>query len=393
MKVHERTIKFLQIAVGIASGPGVIFALPFVLPAQSYGQFAGFLAASQLLATLGSAGLEIAAPKEGLSASRTWASLAITHSVVLAALLAFSVIKTPTEAWTGVLSAFALNMSLVGQNKLLFAGETKRFALLGGLRALVVLSAIVLSVLLNLSVVHAWVTGNCVAAMLAWARIRGHAPTATLASPHPSPLAIIGRGLPHFVLNASASLPFIVDRLIARANLPPEAFAQYAVAVTWALPVVYIGNATQNYLIAIGRPNDRSQLFSASASLLAKCFAFMGVAAFAAYWIHPPYFKGLMDFSACWLPIIAWQSLYASVAFPLAARIQTKLDDRRVRLMASWTLMALLALVAAYRVVVPGVLQISAAWQVPACVAFGAMCLLIPRVLVVLPTILRRTNP
>jgi len=374
----RNVIRYFQIFIGVAAGPGVMFALPYIVHSGKFAEFSGFMATVQFLASLGSVGMEVAAPRDRIRPMMAMKALLCTHFVVfLVALLIFSG-RGCLMTFYIVVAVLALNVALVFQNYFLFMGKSLFYAVIGMIRAALVLAACFLALYLHSSLVVAWVVSGVLGALIALLFVGKWCPELNVQG-ESSVFKVVRQGFSLFVINTAASLPFLVDRLIAKGHLGTEVFARYMVATTWALPMVYIGNTAQQYFIVTRAISGFVSFLKSLRLLMLKCLAFCVVVVLISLVVTPPYFTNGGDFLKIWGVIVAWQAVYCIIAFPLAAVIQGSLSHIALKRLANWTVMLLGVIWLAYYIFIDGLLFNARPWQIAVMSSVGCFAILLPR--------------
>lgn len=322
---RQQVKSYLNICIGIAAGPGVIFLLPYATTAAVYASFTGFLALSQFLAAFAGGGLEIAVARRRANLGSAIAALVIVQAVVAVGEVALGSAVAAKELILAVGAAATANLVVIIQLYLLFSGDTSRYAQLSIIRASLMITAVVLSRIFGLSLVLGWFAAGVAASMVAVAFYRLFVKEAKKSSILVESINLIKEGMPLHVITTSATLPFLLDRLLAHNNFTPQFFAKYMVATSWALPMVYIGNAVQQYVTAKARITSTRQLIRVMRSLLVAQSLYCLAVAALLHVYTPPFFSNWGDFQAIWKYIILWQLPYCAIAFPLSSIIQAQM--------------------------------------------------------------------
>lgn len=330
-------LKFSLIAAGFLAGPGVIFLLPYIMPAESYATFAKVLTFSQLLALVSGLGLEIAGARFNIALLRVAKIIILTTSICSLALFIIFPGTTSEEKLIIWCIAFTTVLSTVYQSYFLFRGQALIYGIYGLMRSSIMLVSLIVLLRLKADVVFAYgvsaIIGFAFPLWLVNKNIK-----ITLTGNYYDFKFLIKASIPFFIINGVAVLPIILDRLMAQQNLVPIEFSKYIVVTTWAVPIMYMGNIYQQFIISHFDLYSLRTLIKKNLLLLvANIVYIIFVVAVTTQIIQVPYFKSSADFIPIWLLVSGWYAVYSSVAFPAAAYVQKKLDENMVRKMAWWT--------------------------------------------------------
>ncbi|MDM2808607.1 hypothetical protein ACT3N0_09315 [Citrobacter portucalensis] len=330
-------LKFSLIAVGFLAGPGVIFLLPYIMPADSYANFAKVLTFSQMLALVSGLGLEIAGARFNIAIVRVTKIILLTTSISSVLLFIIFPGTTSEEKLIVWCIAFTTVLSTVYQSYFLFRGQALIYGLYGLLRSSIMLVSLIILLKWKFEVVLSYgiatIIGFSVSLLLVNKNIK-----VSLNEKDYNFRCLIKASMPFFIINGVAVLPIILDRLMAQQNLAPTEFSKYIVVTTWAVPIMYIGNIYQQFIIS------HFDLFSLKALikknlilLVVNTTYIIFVIAVTHKIVKVPYFKSSADFVPIWFLVSGWYTLYSAFAFPAAAYVQRRLEESMVQKLAWWT--------------------------------------------------------
>lgn len=330
-------LKFSLIAVGFLAGPGVIFLLPYIMPAESYANFAKVLTFAQLLALVSGLGLEISGARFNIALLRVTKIILLTTSISSIALFILFPGTTSEEKLIVWCIAFTTVLSTVYQSYFLFRGQALIYGLYGLIRSSIMLVLLIFLLRMKVDTVFAYggatIIGFAFSLLLVNKNIK-----ISLNEKHYDFKCLIKASIPFFIINGVAVLPIILDRLMAQQNLVPIEFSKYIVVTTWAVPIMYIGNIYQQFIISHFDLFSLRALIKKNLLLLAANVAYIiFVVVVTTEVVHIPYFKSSSDFVPIWLLVSGWYAVYSAVAFPAAAYVQRKLDENMVRKLSWWT--------------------------------------------------------
>lgn len=330
-------LKFSLIAVGFLAGPGVIFLLPYIMPAESYATFAKVLTFSQLLALVSGLGLEIAGARFNIGLLRVTKIIFLTTSISSVVLFIIFPGTNSEEKLIVWCIAFTTVLSTVYQSYFLFRGQALIYGLYGLMRSSIMLVSLIILLKLKFDVVLAYGISTIIGFTFSLRLVNKNI-KASLDDKHYDFICLFKTSIPFFIINGVAVLPIILDRLMAQQNLVPTEFSKYIVVTTWAVPIMYIGNIYQQFIISHFDLFSLKALIKKNLLLLAANTAYIVfVVAVTAEIVHVPYFKSPTEFVPIWLMVSGWYAVYSAVAFPAAAYVQRKLDENIVRKLAWWT--------------------------------------------------------
>lgn len=350
--MHLKLLNFLLVAVGLFAGPGVIFILPYFIVQESYAAFAKLLTFSQIIILMGGAGLDIGCPR--LKVPILIATAILTIITMSAALILFAVSGPLTLTEYGIVLCAGLfgALSAMYQSYFLFRGDAITYGLSGLSRSLVTL--ICLFVLLNFgndaSISWGVATFAGFFASLYFVKKLYFDKIEEEKTPIQGWVNILKLSLPFFFINGAAVLPFILDRFMSQRYMTNGDFARYMVVTTWAIPIVYIGNIYQQYLIANFDIDSRKILIKSFLTLFgAGAVYILLVTVLTKTYIAIPYFKDSEDFLLVWILVGGWFALYGAMAFPAAAHVQKNMRENIALSLSRWTAFVLpLALTASF---------------------------------------------
>lgn len=338
--IYRKSFKFFVVALGLLAGPGVLFALPYILGPIEYANFAKMLAVSQLISIVGTVGLEVACPRLGVKVQ-----VATRHAVITTLLAAFflyfiSRSLSGVQYFLAVIAALCNTLNAIYQSYLVFSGRTMSYGISGAAKAITILLVLILFVHAGFDAGVAWSVASVIALLIAvyfmfYERDRMRVdenPTNT------NLVAIFKLGVPLAVIYGTATLPFVLDRVVAQSHLASIEFAKYAVAVTWAVPLVYVGNVFQQFIIAESDENLFSKFIKFAAILFALelCYAIL-VVLLILVGVKVPYFATSTEFFSYWGPVVSVYGIYSALAFPAAALIQKSFAVKEITTLAGLT--------------------------------------------------------
>ena len=338
--IYRKSFKFFVVALGLLAGPGVLFTLPYILGPIEYANFAKMLAVSQLISIVGTVGLEVACPRLGVKVP-----IATRHAVITTLLAAFFLyflsrsLSTP-QYILAVIAALCNTLNAIYQSYLVFSGRTMSYGISGAAKAITILLVLILFLHAGFDAGVAWSVASVIALMIAtYFMVYERDRMKVDDNPANTNLAAIFKlGLPLAVIYGTATLPFVLDRVVAQSHLSSIEFARYAVAVTWAVPLVYVGNVFQQFIIA----ESDEELFSKFAKfatilfVLEVCYAML-IVMLILIGVKIPYFTSPTDFFSYWGPIVSVYGIYSAFAFPAAALIQKSFAVKEIAKLAALT--------------------------------------------------------
>lgn len=320
----HRVLRIATIGIGTMAGPGVLFVLPYLLSLDQFASFAAVLAIAQLIGGLGGFGLDVSCPR--LEIKLQWAAVYSLLSMLLAFTLVFfgfggslseKFIVGGLIAWTSSLTAIFHSYSL-------FAGKARLYGVIGLAKALVFLAVLVLAIYLGISPAVAWFFAALSGLFVAfWLLIMSGGVVLHGSSSQSGWKDVIQFSTPLAIIVGASALPFVLDRAIGQQILSTAEFARYAVAVTWAVPIIYIGNVIQQSIIAT-RKDDSMQtvLYWGGGLFIVGAIYIVLVGILSLYFVRVPYFANGRDFIHLWGWIVGWYVIYSSISFPVAAVMQ-----------------------------------------------------------------------
>lgn len=349
----KRIMKFLFVAVGFFAGPGIIFLLPYVMPQEAYAAFAKVLTFAQLLTLVSGLGLEIGSARLNIPIGRITALLLATTSI--AAIILFVIFPTMNLMEGAVVLCIAVVTSLatVYQSYFLFKGHALSYGIYGLTRSGVTLLALIALLKLGCGAVVAFGGGTLLGFIASLWIIRINLRDSGFWKGSEIKIAkLLKLSLPFFAINGAAVLPIILDRLMAQQHLSPLEFSKYMVVTTWAIPIMYLGNVYQQFLISHFDIDSLRVFVRKIGLLLVANIMYIGMVVLVTkLFVRVPYFKESQEFVPIWLLVAGWYTMYAAIAYPAAAYVQRKMKENAVRSLAWWTAAMLpLALIGAYLV-------------------------------------------
>ena len=320
----RKLLRISAIGVGVIAGPGVLFVLPYLLPLEEFSSFAAVLAIAQLIGNLGALSLDVSCPRLGIKFH--WAAVYCLVSVLLAsAVVHFGLGGNLNEkfivggliAWVSTLTAILLSYPL-------FAAKAKLYGVVGLLKALAFLFILILSLRLGVIPAMAWLIAAMCSLFVVAVILKFKGGQDLIRRNSQSGWKDVVRfSAPLAVIVTTSALPFVLDRAIGQQLLSTTEFARYAVAVTWAVPIIYIGNIIQQSIIASTRYDTlRTTLYWAGWLFVMSLLYISLVAILSLYFVRVPYFVDGLDFIHLWGWIVGWYAIYSAINFPLAAVMQ-----------------------------------------------------------------------
>jgi hypothetical protein len=344
-------LRIATIGVGAMAGPGVLFVMPYILPLDQFVVIAAVLAIAQLMGSLGSFGLDITCPRLGIKLQ--WAAVYNSLSMLVASAVVFFGFGSPlTEKFIlGLLIAWVGSLTAIFHSYSLFAGRARLYGVIGLAKALVFLAVLVFAIYLGVSPEIAWFLAALSGLFIAfWLLIMNGGVDSSGSNTQSGWKEVIRFSTPLAIIIAAGALPFVLDRAIAQHLLNVAEFARYTVAVTWALPVIYIGNIVQQSMIATKKDDStRTMLFWGVGLMIAGTVYIVLIGLLSLYFVRIPYFADGEDFIRLWGWIVGWYVIYSAISFPVAAVIQKHFSAVQLQSLAYITAsIAVLWLVSAY---------------------------------------------
>lgn len=331
----NRIIKPLLVASGLFAGPGVIFLLPYVVPRDSYAAFAKVLTISQLLAVCGGLGLEIGGPRLNFPIGKLTGLVVVT--TMLAAIVVFGI--SPTlglpEAVIAIVVGAVTSLATIYQSYSLFKGDAVNYAFQGFFRSATTLIVMAIFLKIGEQASVAWGLGSLMGFVASLWFLKGTTREVGYFGGRTSVAQLLIFSFPFFLINSAAVLPFIVDRFVSQRNLNIDDFSKYMVVTTWAVPIIYLGNFFQQYMVSrLGDESLRKLLKKMMFLLLLGAGYIFFVILVAGVLIPLPYFHNKSEFISIFSLVAGWYAIYSSVAFPAAAYVQREMPASTARLMA-----------------------------------------------------------
>ena len=238
------------------------------------------------------------------------------------------------------IAAFCNTLNAIYQSYLVFSGRSSSYGMSGAAKAITVLVTFTLLVHTGFDAGVAWSAASVVALIIITCFIYFERDKLKVDNDlsHTNFVSIFRLGMPLAMIYGTATLPFVLDRVVAQSYLLPITFAKYAVAVSWAVPLVYIGNAFQQFIIVDSDENLFSKFFKFAGILFAleACYA-AAVIVLVLAGIKIPYFVTSSEFFSFWVPMVSVYGLYSAAAFPAAALIQKSFAVEEITRLAALT--------------------------------------------------------
>ena len=340
ISVHEllrKMKRLIAVAIGAMAGQGVMLILPFAVPIKQFAALAAVLAISQLIGAIGGFSLELSCPRLSVRLSK-----AILYSVATIAIASFIVLigfknDLSLRYAAGVTLAWLVTLTNILHSYILFSGQVRSYASLGIGKALVFLLTFALLIKLGSDPVLSWLLAASLslAYILAFSILRNSSDEIIKEEVLSTWKDVFAFSAPSAVIVAIGALPFVLDRAIAQTYLGPADFARYTVAVTWAAPLLYLGNIFTNSMISSRRDETLKSIARSSFALVAMSILYMIFVAIAArYFIKIPFYANGKDFLKIWGVIAGWFVAYSAVSSPVAAVVQKSFHAYKLKKLA-----------------------------------------------------------
>lgn len=319
-----RMFRIATIGIGTMAGPGVLFLLPFILPLNQFADFAAVLAISQLIMSIGGFSLDVTCSRLAIELKRA-AVYSLISILVASVVVFFGFGSHLSEKFIlGFLIAWVSSLTAIFHSYSIFAGRARLYGVIGLAKALVFLAVLIFAIYLRIGPAMAWFFAALSGLFVAIWLLIMNGGVALLGSDTQSDWKdVIKFSTPLAIIVASSALPFVLDRAIAQHLLSTAEFARYAVAVTWAAPIIYIGNVIQQSMIATKNDNSMKILMYWGGGLfIVGTFYIVLVGILSQYFVRVPYFADGRDFIHLWGWIVGWYVIYSSVIFPVNAVMQ-----------------------------------------------------------------------
>lgn len=332
----NRIKRVTSIGIGTMAGPGILFALPYFLDLKQFANFASVLAISQLIMSIGGFGLDVSCPRLAIHLKRAagYCTLAtLTASVVvffvLDSHLSIKFMLGSLIAWCGSLTAIFHSYSL-------FAGRPQLYGAIGFTKALVFLAIFISCIYCGIMPELAWFLAAISGLLVALFLLLMNGGVALLeTNVKYSFKDVIRLSAPLAIIVAGSAMPFVLDRAIGQQILNATEFSRYAVAVTWAAPVIYMGNIAYQSMIATKQEATIKTIFFWGLGIFAfGVIYFICVVVLILHMVNVPYFLSSMDFINLWGWIAGWYIIYSSIGFPVAAVMQKSFSASQLKSLA-----------------------------------------------------------
>ena len=342
-------MKFLLVAMGFLAGPGVIFLLPYIISANVYANFAKVLTFSQLITLVSGLGLEIAAAKFNVKISKVNLIVLCSTSIFSSLLfMAFSDLNFIEKIIIWSISSVTL-LSVIYQSYFLFSGQALLYGLYGVVRSIIMIISLLILLNAKVDVTVAYGGASIISFIFTSWLINKRKKTIT--SPDAMKIsALFMASIPFFIINGVSVLPITLDRLVAQQNLAIIEFSKYVVVTTWAVPILYLGNIFQQFLISRFNIFSIKKLINNIIILLLLNIAYAIFIWFITqFFLKIPYFNSVSDFHKIWFLVSGWYSLYSAFAYPAAAYVQRAMQKNLLNSLAKWTTVSIpVALIISY---------------------------------------------
>lgn len=338
--IWSRLFRISAIGVGTISGPGLLFALPYLLSIAQFASFAAVLAIAQLISSIGGFGLDVSCPRLGVKSQ--WAAVySLLATTVASGIVFLGFDSQLSEKFIlGSLIAGIGSLTAILHSYSLFAGRASLYGLIGLTKALVFLMVLVFAIYMGVSPSVAWLVAAVCGLLvsLGLLNINGVVTTAVYSNSQSGWKDVVQISAPLAIIVAIGALPFVLDRALAQHFLNANDFARYAVAVTWAAPVIYIGNIVQQSMIATKRDVSVQVMccWGGGIFILSSIYILI-VVILSQYFIDVPYFENGQDFICLWGWIVGWYAIYSTIGFPVNAVMQKYFAPTRLKFLACLT--------------------------------------------------------
>lgn len=336
----HRIFRIAVIAAGIMAGPGILFILPYLLPISKFASFAAVLAIAQLIAGLGGFGLDVSCPRLGIKVQ--WAAVYSLFFTLLASIIVFFCfgITLSEKFILSSLIAWVVSLTTIFHSYSIFAGKVKLYGIIGLAKAIVFLVVLTCAIYIGVSPAVAWffaaLSGLFVALFMLMINGGGVVNDSTSESDW---MDVVKFSTPLAIIVAAGALPFVFDRAVAQYVLSESDFARYAVAVTWAVPIIYIGNVIQQTMIAEKTPITIKTLFFWCGVIFVMSLIYISfIGVIGVFFIKVPYFSDGIDFIRIWGWIAGWYAIFSAVSFPISAVMQKHFSAIQLKSLAYATI-------------------------------------------------------
>ncbi len=341
--VNKYALKVLSVAVGTLAGPGVLFALPYLLTEEQYTGFAFVLATSQLIMSVGGLGLDITCPRLGIRMK--YASLYSLVSLLITAFVVFLCVGELESLALSAVIAWGSYLTSIFHSYILFSGMSRLYGLIGILKSCLFLMFLMGLLRINISPSIAWLVATLVGLVFTGfiLRINNEIAVDTFCNDKKI-IDILKFTLPMAIIIAGGSVPFVLDKVIAQSFLDPTNFSKYVVAATWSTPIIYLGNIIYQAMISSKDISNLSVVLKWSIALLFLNLCYVLFLLGAIYYLGSvPYYSSLNEFLELWGAIVTCYIFYSVVCFPSSAILQKYIKTEQVVKVAIWTALIIFA--------------------------------------------------
>lgn len=323
--MNIKIMKFISILFSIVSGPGVIFLIPYFFDKWKYAEFMLFLVSYQVYGIISSLGMEIEAPKSKVHPKKVFNILFVISFCVLN--IEFLILENNLALSFFIASCILVNnYSTVFLNYLIISNNVWRYSALLVFKSVILISSFVFCYYSDANIIYGFLVATILSSISIVFLSRDIVNRYFLFK-KVGYKRLIKNGYFILVVNCCSSLPFVLDKILAKKNLSIEDFSRYVIALGWMVPLVYIGNAIQQYFVSIDViKNWIDYLKSVLLMLVISIGYFLFVMLFS--WLFKvPYFESHKEFINYSFPVFSWYCLFCSFAFPMAAYIQKRADS------------------------------------------------------------------
>jgi len=335
--------KILIIFIGIVSGPLFLVLIPYFTSINEYAQFNSFYYKLQLISLFSMLGFEITAARKKLSLFHILVSMFFSNFIFI---FIFSITLEHFNFYIIFSILYCNSVSSVISAYYLYIENSKAYLLLSIIRVIILLVIFPLLLkIMEISILDAYFLSMICIFLFTLITVRKNILPSVKKINY---FLIIADSFFIFLINASSTLPFLLDKIYVTNFLDKIQSNIYTVVWTLSVAIFYLGNIIEKYLISENVITIKKLLISFFVILFFGFFYFFIVSFFLHYFIPKHiYLKDAINFFKLNMTIL---TIFAMFHYPIASLVNKNATTSQLKTLSFLSLGILIIFMLAYSI-------------------------------------------
>jgi len=333
--------KILIIIIGIISGPLFLILIPYLTSINEYAEFNSFYYKLQLISLFSMLGFEITAARKKLSLLHISISMFVSNLIFI---LLFITTIEYFNFYIIFLILYFNSVSSVMSAYYLYIENIKAYLLLSIIRVAILLVILpFLLKIIEISMLNAYFLSIACIFLFTLIIVRTNILPSVKQINYYS---IITDSFFIFLINASSTLPFLLDKIYVTNSLDKIQSNTYIFVWTLSVPIFYLGNVIEKYLISESVITIKKIITSFLVVLFFGCSYFFIVSFFLYYFIPKHiYLEDAISFFKLDVVIL---TTFAMFHYPIASLVNKNATTNQLKILSFLSLGILIIFMSIY---------------------------------------------